>query len=417
MTAAADRLRLVRALGRHRDIEDWTVRLTTTRTAWRGWGDRDEHGTAERAALIAELHRDQPKGRGSATCELAADGDATRAVADAMQRADDAIGPVWRSPSPAAPAKVELVDPAIDPAALGAALDRLVGALMAAIAPHPIARGFAEVAIDDVELTTRRGQRARWRASRLEVAVDVGFDGGGVGTIARRARRLDELDLAGALAAAQLAALHPDAAAPPPGSYPVALRAAALLHGGHGLLAALVEQADPGLERQGLVRYRVGRPIVDGATLSLDSDGTLPFGWRSAPLGDRGEPVRRFPLVTRGVAAGLGLDAREAALRGAQPNGGVRGLVVPPGDVAADELIRGGTVVVDELAWLEVEPTTGWFRAAIASGAIDATRIRGGILRGDAIALVARARRSREVAATPLYRGPALWHLGAVTIE
>lgn len=414
MTADDDQARLVRALGRHADIEDWTVRLTSTRSAWRAWGDRDQRGAAERTHLAGELHRDQPKGRGSATFALAADGDAQRVIDDAMVRADDATGPVWRTPSPAAPAKVELADPAIDPSALAAQVDALAAAVDAAAGGATIVRALVEIAVDELALSTRRGRRAGWRATRVELSVEVRH-AGATGQLERRARRLVDLDLAGGFAAARIAASRASAAPAPPGVYEVVLRAAALLHGGTGLLDAVIAQADPDLDRQGLVRYHVGKPIADGATLSLDSDGTLPFGWWSAPLGDAGEPVRRFPIVTDGVATGLGLDAREAALRGAQPNGGVRGLVVPPG--TTDDLIAPTTLVVDELAWLEVEPTTGWFRAAIAGGTIGITPVGGGILRGDALALVARARRSRAVIATPRFRGPALWHLGALAVE
>lgn len=425
MSAADDRARLTRALARHRDIEDWTVRLTTTRAVWRSWGADEARGSSERAALVGELHRDQPHGRGSATIELAADGDAERAVADAIVRADGAIGPIWRTPSPAAPARVALADPAIDPAAPRAALDAIVADAIAAAASAALAieRGWAELAIDDVELTSRRGQRARWRATRLELHAEVGaagVAGGPTAPIACRARRGAELDLAGALALAGRRLADRDAPPPPPGPYPVALRARALAHGGTGLLDAIVAQADPALDRQGLVRYHLGKPIADGATLSLESDGARPFGWRSAPLGEHGEPVRRFALVAGGIATGLGLDAREAALRGAQPNGGVRGLVVPPGELAADALITAGTLVIDALAWLEIERTTGWFRAAIAAGEVAGPtprRIRGGMLRGDAIGLLGRARRSVELVETPELRAPALWHLGELEVE
>ena len=81
--------------------------------------------------------------------------------------------------------------------------------------------------------------------------------------------------------------------------------------------------------------------------------------------------------------------------------------MVPPGGFDDEALRAPGTVVIDALTWLEVEPTTGWFRAGFA----------GGTLRGDAIELLGRARTSVSVIATPTYRGPALWHLGAVAVD
>lgn len=151
---------------------------------------------------------------------------------------------------------------------------------------------------------------------------------------------------------------------------------------------------------------RAGQPIAADANLTVHSDGTLPFGWHSAPLGPAGEPIRRFPLVVDGVAAELGLDRRAAALRGRLPNGGVRGLVIPPG-TDDEATLRADAVVLDALDWLEVEPTTGWFRAGVG----------GATLRGDAIDLLGRARTSATVWSTPTYRGPALWHLGPVAVD
>ena len=43
--------------------------------------------------------------------------------------------------------------------------------------------------------------------------------------------------------------------------------------------------------------------------------------------------------------------------------------------------------------------------------------VRGGLIRGDALALLALARRSRELASTPSYRGPARWTLGELLVD
>ena len=423
MTVAADRAALIAALTARRDLADWSVRVVTARVAWRTLGDDDRAGTLVRTTLSAELHRDSAAGRGSAQLTLTGAGDARAAVVQAIARADAAVGPAWASPAPAAPARVEVADPAIDPDHPEPTLTALGAALAAAVvAPATVVRAELEVAVDDVELFTRRGQRARWRETAVAVTATV-TAGARAGTITSRARRTAELALAGDVAAA----LAGDPAAPPlpPGRYPVVLTAPALLHGDLGLLGAFAAQADPRLERQGLVRYHPGQPIAPGAILTLDSDGTLPFGWASAPLGPHGDAVRRFPLITRGVAVGLGLDPREAALRGQLPNGGVRGLVVPPGADDDAALLAPGALVIDRLTWLELDRTTGWFRAGFdtgrwqePSGPGAAERpVGAGTLRGDAIALVGRARTSRAVTATPSYRGPALWHLGAVTVD
>lgn len=398
MTVAADRAALLAALRARRDLADWSMRVVTTQRAWRRLGELAGRGTATGATLTVTLHRDGPAGRGTASFTVAAGADARPLLAQAVARADAALGPSWASQAPAAPARVDTSDPevAADPVA---AVDALIAALTTAAAPAALTTADVTAEVADVELVTRRAQRAAWRETAVTVAATLA-DGAAIDV---RARRAAELDLAGALTRARTT---PPAAPLAPGRYPVVLTAAALLHGDRGLLAAFVAQADPRLERQGLVRYRPGQAIGAGATLTLTSDGTLPFGWYSAPLGARGEAVRRFPLVNRGVAVGLGLDDREAALRGELPNGGVRGLVIPPGDAEDDEL-RADALMIDALDWLEVEPTTGWFRAGFG----------GGTLRGDAIDLLGRARTSRSVWSTPTYRGPALWHLGPVAVD
>ncbi|MBK9035791.1 MAG: hypothetical protein IPL61_31830 [Myxococcales bacterium] len=422
MTVAGDRAALLAALRARRDLADWTVRVVTSQVAWRALGVDVSVGTQVRATIAAELHRDGASGRGSARLTLTSAGDARAALTQAIDRADAAIGPAWASPAPAAPARVDVADPAIDPERADVALTELAAALTAAAAPATVTSAELALAIDDVELLTRRGQRARWRETAVTVTATVAA-GDRARTFTSRARRLAELDLT---AAAALVAGDPAAPPVPSGRYPVALAAAALIHGELGLLAAFAAQADPRLERQGLVRYHQGQPIAEGATLTLASDGTLPFGWASAPLGEHGDAVRRFPLITRGVAVGLGLDDREAALRGLLPNGGVRGLVVPPGSDDADALLGPGTLLIERLTWLELDRTTGWFRAGFdgarlydTDGAVGepARAVGGGTLRGDAIALVGRARTSREVVATPSFRGPALWHLGVVAVD
>src|SRR5439155_22382561 len=123
--------------------------------------------------------------------------------------------------------------------------------------------------------------------------------------------------------------------------------------------------------RQGLTRYREQMPIVPGADqerepLTVASDGSLEYGVRSAPIGDEGDAVRRFLLVERGVAAGLGLSPREAALRHRDPNGGVRNIVVTSGTWSGDAAAGGGRVVeVRRLRHLALDRYTGDARLEI----------------------------------------------------
>src|SRR5262249_9454787 len=146
----------------------------------------------------------------------------------------------------------------------------------------------------------------------------------------------------------------------------------ALLHGGLGVWATFVAQAGAVGARQGLTRYHEKTPIVQGADqfphpLPIASNGALPVGVLSAPLAGEGAPVRKFTLVDRGIAAGLGLSSREASLRHREPNGGVRNLVVGLG--GWDESPGEGRVVeVRRLRALEIDPYTGDASLEVALG-------------------------------------------------
>ena len=257
--------------------------------------------------------------------------------------------------APAAPAQVDVDDPALavgepDDAAesiatevYAAVRDRRVAAL--AGGPLEVVSIAIEVVRDDLELSTSQGLHAAWTAT--EARVTALLAAGGRTTVAEaRARRRSGLELVAAItAAAERLGGLPAAASPPPGSYAVVLRLAALAPlAGRGLFEVFAAQADAALVRRGLSRWRPGQAVVEDAAadpepLTIVSDGTLPYGLRSAPVGEQGEPVRRFTLVERGIARDLAFDQREAALAGARPNGGVRTLAVAPGATPAAELV------------------------------------------------------------------------------
>jgi hypothetical protein len=145
--------------------------------------------------------------------------------------------------------------------------------------------------------------------------------------------------------------------------------------------------------------------------LAVSSDGALDYGLLSAPLGDQGEAVRRFPLVDRGISAGLALAPREAALRSRDPNGGARNLVVAAGSWSG-KIDDGAARVVEahRLRSFTFDPYTGDASLELAlslehtQGATRPTT--GGALRVDMIAALARARRSAQTLTRGAYAGP-----------
>jgi predicted Zn-dependent protease len=425
--SAASLDELIGALRANGDAAEWVATSRAREVARVRHGAAEERGVDARVELGAIVHRDLPSGRGSA--RLAVIGGAIGPPLDeAIDRAGFAVGPPWRMAPQAAPAQVEVADPAVEGAPADVIAERIGTRVYAAARAPAIAKlAGAAMAVDDVEvvivrdtidLASSQGLHARWRATEVQVRAQVSA-GGRTAIAVARARSLDGLGLAAAIAAAaERIGARDRAVAIAPGAYPIVLRMDALAppDGGLGVWAAFAAQADAALVRQGLSRYRPGRPIVDDAAtgaepLTIVSDGTLRYGLASVPLGDEAEPVRRFALVERGVAREVAYDQREAALAGARPNGGVRNVVVDPGSTSAAALAAGPVLDVASLAWIEIDPRTAELAAGIelaylrdAAGA--ATPIVGGVIRGDAIAALAHATRSSETAARGAYAGP-----------
>lgn len=402
---------LVRALGDH-GLADWVLI------------ERDQHvALADDKLRRAErwlrwqltVHHDAPTGRGSAHVAVdAADGDADAVVRQAVTLARASIGTAWMTRPTSAPARVVLADPVLS---AGDLLDS-AAELVRIPAPLPGVGVAARASLlrERVNVVSRLGLRADWAATHLRVDALVSRGERSL-AITREARRREDLGLAAAVrAAADDLALLADANAPTPGPCSIVLRSDALLHDGLGLWSAFVSQADAVIERQGLTRYRERAPIVPGADhvpepLSIASNGALDFGVRSAPLGDDGDAVRRFQLVERGIAAGLGLSPREGSLRGRDPNGGIRNLDVKPGTWTGTIDATGSRVIeVRRLRGLSIDPYTGDAALEIllatehANGA--RREISGGSLRLDAIEALARARRSATTLVRGAYSGP-----------
>ena len=395
-----DRRDLARALDR-RGAADWVVI------------DRDQElaivdeasglrRVERRSRWQLTAHVDTANGRGSAHVTFdASEGNAEAIAKQAIDQARATIGPAWASTPMAAPAKVALIDDTRDAIAIA---DALVHA--AKRPPGATVTARASCLHEHVTAMARAGFQTTWSAALLRVDALVAAGERSL-RVAREARRAKDLELDAALAAAahdaEALAAAGEAA---PGACSVVLSDEAMLDGGLGVWQAFAFQADALVERQGLARYRERMPVAAGADqiaepLSIASDGALDFGVRSAPLGDEGDAVRRFALVERGIAAGLGLSPREAALRHRDPNGGVRNLVVA-GGTWMGEPGAGRVVEVRRLRELAIDRYTGDARLEIALALDGGRAIAGGTLRLDLIDALAHARR----AAARLRRGP-----------
>ena len=398
------------------DVADWVVIERAQDLA-----SLDEHTRVRRAAkrtlFQLTVHADSPAGRGSAHVTFdAVDGAATAAVEQAIALARSSTGPAWLSRPLAAPARVKLEDTEL---AEREPLD--VVAEIVKTLPRPTELG-ARVSLlrEQVEVVARQGFHTGWRATLLRADALV-IAGQRSLAVARAARLRSALDLEAAFATAtQDLALLASAGAPLAGPCALVLGLDAMLHDGLGVWSAFVSQADAVIERRGLTRYRERTPIAPGANqvaepLTITSNGALDHGLDSAPLGDHGDAVRRFKLVDRGIAAGLGLTPREAALRGRDPNGGVRNLEVATGswpgtiDASATRVVE-----VRRLNSMSIDPYTGEASLEIALGIEHGKGggrpFRGGSLRIDLVEALANAKRSAKPITRGAYTGPdAVW--------
>jgi predicted Zn-dependent protease len=413
----------VEVLQRTGGVDEYVV-VERRRELWAR--DRAEERRAGGVTVTATVFRDLRRGRGQASFVVDTDdrGRVAEAATAAAALARRAVGPPWSMPPPAAPARVEVADPAL----AGDAGEVAAGALEALVATGGAAVQAASVRAtrDTIATQTSHGFSNAFVATAI--AADVAMAGDGpAARVTGSSRRAADLDAARLCARAAEIVLRRGRAGPlAPGRYDLLLHPAAIVGSdrGYGLLAPLVTQADATRVRNGVGLYRSGQAIAEGAGgITVVSDGTLPFGPRSRPFGDLGEPVRRFPLVENGVAAGVGLPLREAALAGREPNGGVANLIVAPGAAALDELRQPGEhplVEILEPAWLDVDPDSGAVAIGIALGRLRANGaepvwLAGGTVRGNLYGWLGRARLSAETATLAWYTGPNGIHVADVT--
>lgn len=400
---------LVRAVGRERRVADWIVIERVQEVAI---VDQLRQLTRRetRASFTIVLHVDSALGRGSARVTIdAGQGTASAVIARALSLAAAAVGPTWRSVPPAAPAQVAILDPDL-PRDLVEAAAALVGFAKGTV------RARGSVVLEQRAIQAKNGFREEWAASELRVEALV-TEGDRSLELVREGRRLVDLvdpaqpdAMPAALAAALVDLAAVRGAKPAPAiADPVdlVLGTDALLHGdGLGVWSVFAVQADATLERQGLTRYRIGAPITPGAAqvaepLTITSDGSIDHALRSAPVGDDGDAVRKFDLVERGISAGLALTMREAALRGRDPNGGIRNLIISPGTWDGTPARR--TIEIRRLRALSIDPYSGDASLEIALGFDDGRPFSGGTVRIDLIVALSRARRRK--ADRPTRRG------------
>lgn len=412
--------------------------------------------------LDLALYRDLENGRGSARVRLnqerglGQDRSWRERVAHWAELAAATLEPPWSLPPPAAPARVDIADLALA-ADLHAGADAIMSELQAvaeAATPEPLQVQDARVECraQTVEVRNSHDFRHAYQATTVTIELTLARAVPAASTGERqvervrvRARRPADLQLAEVIprAAGRLAE-RARATPVPAGVYDVVLERDALtpltlpdiwteaadtgdLFASRGpsadpdyaWFAPLVAHADSRWARHGLTRYQPGQSIYGrrprtGDPLTVICDNTIAYGLHSRPLGELGAPTRRFILIQGGVAAGLSLGLREAALRGLPANGGIGNLQVALGARGEDELARPDArpvIRVRAIDHLDIDTPSGAFTAVIGLGHISGPGgprqpVTGGVMRGNIFDLLAGARLSSTPHASGWYHGP-----------
>ncbi len=388
--------------------------------------------------LHAQLFIDRKRGRGSAAFLPGASSPLARQIHEASTRAYEALGPAWRLPQPAAPARVLAHDPSESrgvKALARALLDRFHDALPKTV--QPLA---ANVRVRQAKHRTilSCGFDNRYLSTNIWLEATIQSAGGSPVPLRLRARRFADItqSLGDAIERAKQHSLGDVKATPlPAGEVDLVLVHSAYLprsSNDFGIWTPLVQQAQASRVRAGISTHTPGQPLFEkamsGDALSIRSEGTKPYALRCAPFSTDGQAVRNFSLAKAGMATGVAIGHRDAALGLGTANGGVRRLVVEGGSQSIEELGRPQSrplLFVQVLGALEVTAHGGLFldvasaelRKRDALGRATKSPVRSAMIAGTLRDWHARVVASQDMSDDSWLHGPTLMRINKVQTQ
>ena len=401
---------LTRALRKHPQVSEFVVREVREQRVFLEKTSSDRRGSRSVYSLEARIFVDARQGRGESRLRMRDTGRARikDALDQSVRRAAANIGPSWKLPAPAAPARVHVADDSLfsNPSAT---LSELATNLDQGV-PFQICATTRQL-----RCVTSAGFDNRYR----ETTVGLGPPPGLAGTREFRptsARRVR--DLVPKIEARDASPRTPV----PAGTYDLVVASSAFGEDPRqSIFSPFIELGDAERYRQGLGRIREGQKVVSDG-FSLRSDGAIDYAPLSKPFDADGGATRRYPLIESGVLAGLALDARAAGLLGREPNGGIGNLIVETPTVSSAELLTSSgrpILIVDDAAWIRTQGGTlsiGIRRARLRHRPKSEQVFAGGVIRTDALELFARPIGSHRRHDRGWVRGPALLRLGTIEI-
>jgi len=359
-------------------------------------------------------------------------------MADGVTMASLTDNPPYALPKPSEYAFP--MPPLVDPVVLrGAAdaLDRARVQLEVAVAAQPnVTLGSAEFFATRRERSFRNSQGVRGSYQETEVFLDLVLIASDRGASAEmhaelKRRRLEDLQIAGTVAAYATFARHSlYATTPPTARGPVILSGEALANYFSPLLFtgnAWVMQTSAQAAYQHLSRFNVGDYITGeeprGDRLTLTSDPLRPYGVRSYRFDADGLPATEVALIENSVLRRQWADARYAAYLGVEPTGRTGNLAVGRGAASLDALrALDGAPVYEVVSFSAFAPdqVTGDFSAEIRLGYLHDARgvrpIKGGTLSGNVFTALQDVRFSASAYTDGVYYGPAAARFGELSV-
>lgn len=360
-------------------------------------------------------------------------------LADGVTMASLTDNPPYALPSPSGYAfpMPPLVDSVLLRDAAGA-LDRARVQLEVAVAAQPnVSLSSAELYATRRQRSFRNSQGVRGSYQATEVLLDLVLIATDRGRSAEmhtelKRRRLEDLQIAGTVAAYATFARHSlYATLPPTARGPVILSGEAIANffsplrfAGNPWLVQTSAQA----AYQRLNRFSVGDFITGGEPqgdrLTLTSDPLRPYGVRSYRFDADGLPAQEVTLIEKGVLRRNWADARYAAYLGVAPTGQVGNLAVGRGAASLDALrsLDGGPVFeIVSFSAFAPDPVTGDFSSEIRLGyrhdASGVRPIKGGSLVGNVFTALQDVRFAAAAYTDGVYYGPAAARFGDLSVS
>jgi len=325
--------------------------------------------------------------------------DMERRIEPAVFTAKRVNNPYFQLPDPGYSPAVETFDPTLKGDVQDILFVRLADRLIDAVEHEPYVRlSSSEYFLDleEMHLCNNRGVNIDWK--QTEIFFDGVLLSGGIGEEVEihfepRARRLLDLPVEQIIhSQAEFARDARIAKLPPSGNIPVVFSGEALTH----IFSPLIHHISGNCQYTRTSRFKSGQPIYQtdeprGDSLTLISNGYIPFGLRTVPVDGDGVASGRHELIREGIFRKPWTTQQYADYLEIDPTGEIANIEIPVGSHSRKDLLEsdGPVLQVEEFSALMPDVVSGSFSAEIKVGYLYKdgvkTPVRSGAVSGNLI--------------------------------